>query len=125
VTAYFLGLAIGQLVHGPLADRFGRRPTLYTGFALYGVGAVLAILAPSFSLLLLARFVWGLGAAGPRVVTVAVIRDTYDGDRMSRAMSFVMAVFLIVPVLAPTIGAGSSPWPAGAGSSGCASRPPP
>jgi MFS transporter, DHA1 family, multidrug resistance protein len=106
VTAYFLGLAIGQLVHGPLADRFGRRPTLYTGFALYGVGAVLAILAPSFSLLLLARFVWGLGAAGPRVVTVAVIRDTYDGDRMSRAMSFVMAVFLIVPVLAPTIGAG-------------------
>jgi MFS transporter, DHA1 family, multidrug resistance protein len=105
VTAYFLGLAIGQLVHGPLSDRFGRRPTLYTGFALYGVGAVLAILAPSLPLLLAARFVWGLGAAGPRVVTVAVIRDTYEGDRMSRAMSFVMAVFLIVPVLAPTIGA--------------------
>jgi MFS transporter, DHA1 family, multidrug resistance protein len=105
VTAYFLGLAIGQLVHGPLSDRFGRRPTLYSGFALYGVGAVLAILAPSLPLLLAARFVWGLGAAGPRVVTVAVIRDTYEGDRMSRAMSFVMAVFLIVPVLAPTIGA--------------------
>lgn len=105
VTAYFLGLAVGQLVHGPLSDRFGRRPTLYSGFALYGVGAILAILAPSLPLLLAARFVWGLGAAGPRVVTVAVIRDTYEGDRMSRAMSFVMAVFLIVPVLAPTIGA--------------------
>jgi MFS transporter, DHA1 family, multidrug resistance protein len=105
VTAYFLGLAIGQLVHGPISDRFGRRPTLYAGFTLYGVGAVLAILAPSLPLLLAARFVWGLGAAGPRVVTVAVIRDTYEGDRMSRAMSFVMAVFLVVPVLAPSIGA--------------------
>jgi MFS transporter, DHA1 family, multidrug resistance protein len=105
VTAYFLGLAIGQLFYGPLADRFGRRPTLYAGYALYGVGAVLAALAPSLSTLVAARFVWGLGAAGPRMVTVAVIRDTYEGDRMSRAMSFVMAVFLIVPVLAPTIGA--------------------
>jgi MFS transporter, DHA1 family, multidrug resistance protein len=105
VTAYFLGLAIGQLGHGPLSDRFGRRPVLYTGYAMYGAGAVLAALAPSLPLLLVARFVWGLGAAGPRVVTVAVIRDVYEGERMSRAMSFVMAVFLLVPIIAPTIGA--------------------
>jgi MFS transporter, DHA1 family, multidrug resistance protein len=105
VTAYFVGLAVGQLGHGPLSDRFGRRRVLYAGYAMYGAGAVLAALAPSLSLLLLARVVWGLGAAGPRVVTVAVIRDVYAGERMSRAMSFVMAVFLLVPILAPTVGA--------------------
>jgi DHA1 family bicyclomycin/chloramphenicol resistance-like MFS transporter len=106
VTAYFLGLALGQLAYGPISDRFGRKPTLYVGYAVYGVGAVMAALAPSLALLLVARFVWGLGAAGPRVVTLAVIRDTYEGDRMARAMSFVMAVFILVPVLAPTLGAG-------------------
>ena len=106
VTAYFLGLAAGQLVYGPLADRFGRRPALYVGYAIYGLGALLATVAPTLSLLLVSRFVWGLGAAGPRVVTLAVIRDSFEGERMSRAMSFVMAVFILVPVVAPTLGAG-------------------
>lgn len=105
VTAYFLGLAIGQIGYGPLSDRFGRRPTLYVGYGVYALGALAAAASPTLPLLLVSRFVWGLGAAGPRTVTVAVIRDTYSGDQMSRAMSFVMAVFLIVPVIAPTIGA--------------------
>lgn len=106
VTAYFLGLAIGQIVYGPLADRFGRRPTLLIGYAVYGVGALASTLAPSLSILLVARFVWGLGAAGPRVVALAVIRDSFEGERMALAMSFVMAVFILVPVISPTIGAG-------------------
>lgn len=105
VTTYLLGLALGQILYGPLADRFGRRPTLYAGYAVYGVGALLATLSPTLGTLLAARFVWGLGAAGPRVVTIAAIRDTYVGERMSRAMSFVMAVFILVPVLAPSLGA--------------------
>lgn len=105
VTAYFLGLAGGQVLYGPLADRFGRRPTLYLGYAVYAVGAVAATLSPSLPLLLVSRLVWGLGAAGPRVVTLTIIRDTFEGERMSRAMSFVMAVFILVPVLAPTLGA--------------------
>jgi DHA1 family bicyclomycin/chloramphenicol resistance-like MFS transporter len=105
VTAYFLGLAIGQVVYGPLSDRFGRRPALFLGYGVYAVGALASAVAPGLGVLLVARFVWGLGAAGPRVVTLAVIRDSFDGERMARAMSFVMAVFILVPVVAPTLGA--------------------
>jgi len=105
VTAYFLGLALGQLGYGPLADRYGRRATLYLGYGVYAVGALAATLSPTLPLLLASRFVWGLGAAGPRVVTLAVIRDTFEGEQMSRAMSFIMAVFIVVPVFAPTLGA--------------------
>lgn len=105
VTAYFLGLAVGQLAYGPLADRYGRRRALYVGYGIYLVAAVGAALAPSLGLLLALRFVWGVGAAGPRVATLAIIRDSYEGEQMSRAMSFVMAVFILVPVIAPSIGA--------------------
>jgi MFS transporter, DHA1 family, multidrug resistance protein len=105
VTAYFLGLAAGQVVYGPLADRFGRRPILYLGYGVYAFGALAATLSPTLSLLVVSRFVWGLGAAGPRVITLAAIRDTFEGEQMSRAMSFVMAVFILVPVIAPTVGA--------------------
>jgi MFS transporter, DHA1 family, multidrug resistance protein len=119
VTAYFVGLAVGQIGYGPVADRFGRRPALYAGYAIYLVAALASTLAPTLPLLLASRFVWGLGAAGPRVVTLAVIRDSYDGDRMARAMSFVMAVFILVPILAPSLGAvivslGSWRWVFGA-----------
>jgi len=105
VTTYFLGLAIGQLLYGPLADRFGRKPALYLGFGIYGIGALAAALSPTLSWLLVARFVWGFGAAGPRVITLAIVRDTFDGERMSRAMSSIMAVFILVPVVAPSLGA--------------------
>jgi MFS transporter, DHA1 family, multidrug resistance protein len=69
VTTYLLGLAVGQLAYGPVADRFGRKPTLYAGYALYALGALMAAVSPSLALLLVSRFVWGLGAVGPRVVT--------------------------------------------------------
>jgi MFS transporter, DHA1 family, multidrug resistance protein len=106
VTAYFLGLALGQLVYGPVADRFGRRRALFIGYSVYAFGAVLAAAAPSLSIMLLSRFVWGLGAAGPRVVTVAVVRDQFHGERMSRAMSSIMAVFILVPIVAPALASG-------------------
>jgi MFS transporter, DHA1 family, multidrug resistance protein len=106
VTAYFLGLAFGQLVAGPVADRFGRRTTLYLGYALYGVGALVSAVAPTLGAVLVARFVWGVGAAGPRVAAVAMVRDRFEGAAMSRVMSSIMAVFVLVPVLAPAVGAG-------------------
>lgn len=106
ITVFFLGLAVAQLVYGPLADRFGRKPVLYLGSIIYLAGAVGSALAPTFELLLVSRFVWGIGAAGSRVVATAIVRDRFEGTAMAKAMSQVMAVFMLVPVLAPTIGTG-------------------
>lgn len=113
VTVFFLGLAAAQIAWGPLADRFGRKPVLYSGVGIYLFGAVGSALSPSFGLLLVSRFVWGLGAAGTRVVATSIIRDRFAGSSMARALSQVMAVFMLVPVLAPSIGTAIiaiAPW---------------
>jgi len=113
VTAFIVGLGIGQFPAGLLADRFGRRPVLWGGLALYVIGAACAALAPSLGLMIAARFLWGLGAAGPRVAVTAMVRDTYQGAEMARQMSSIMAIFLIVPMLAPSVGAALlalGPW---------------
>jgi MFS transporter, DHA1 family, multidrug resistance protein len=104
ITTYFIGLGVGQLLIGPFADRFGRRPLLRAGIVLYTVGAGLAVLAPTFPMLLLARFLWGVGAGGGRVLSIAIVRDRFVGAAMARTMSLIMAVFIIVPVIAPTLG---------------------
>ncbi len=106
VTAYLAGLGIGQYFYGPITDAYGRKPVLYVGVMLYVLGAAGAILAPSLQAMIVFRFLWGVGAAGPRVVTMAIVRDRYSGDEMARVMSIVMAVFMIVPAVAPTIGQG-------------------
>lgn len=105
ITFYFFGLAIAQLVWGPLADRFGRKPVLYAGVGIYVIGAAASALAPTFEALLAARVFWGMGAAGARVCATAIIRDRFVGDRMAKAMSQIMAVFVLVPVVAPSVGA--------------------
>lgn len=104
LTAYFVGLAGGQLIIGPLADRFGRRTLLRLGIVLYSIGGALTIVAPSFALLLVARFVWGLGAATGRVLTIAIVRDRFVGATMARTVSIIMAVFITIPVIAPALG---------------------
>jgi len=106
VTAFFLGLAVGPWLYGPASDRFGRRRPLQAGLVLYVLSAVVAALATSWTVMVAARFVWGLGAAGPRSLSVAMVRDRYSGDAMARLMSVIMAVFLLVPILAPAVGAG-------------------
>ena len=105
VTSYFVGFALGQLFMGPLSDRFGRRSVLFFGLAGYTVTAFAAMAAGGLDGLLAARFLQGVASAAPRVVAIAVIRDVYGGRRMSEVMSFVMMVFIIVPVLAPSLGA--------------------
>lgn len=113
VTTYMFGLAAGTLVYGPLSDRVGRRPALYLGFLLYALGALGAALAPSLEAILAARFLWGLGAAGPRTIVLAIVRDSYRGDEMAKRMSLILAVFIVVPVFAPALGAlivAVAPW---------------
>lgn len=105
VTTYFLGLATAPVLYGALADRFGRKRVLYGAGAIYLAGAAASALAPSLGFLLAARFVWGIGAAGGRVVSMAIIRDTQQGDAMARTMSYVMSVFILVPIVAPALGA--------------------
>jgi DHA1 family bicyclomycin/chloramphenicol resistance-like MFS transporter len=115
VTFYFLGMASGQVLYGPFADRYGRRPVLYVGLSIYATAAVGSAVAPTLPLMLLSRFLWGVGAAGPRVMVVAVVRDVYEGNAMARAMSFIMAVFVTIPILAPSLGAAIAalvPWQA-------------
>jgi DHA1 family bicyclomycin/chloramphenicol resistance-like MFS transporter len=104
ITAFFFGLAVGQLFYGPLSDRFGRKRPLYAGLAIYCVSAVAAALMPTLGGVVACRFVCGLGAAAPRSLALAMIRDTYEGERMARTMSHVMATFILVPVFAPGLG---------------------
>ncbi len=103
-TPYFVGAALGQLVFGVVADRFGRRPTLLVGFTIYGVAAVGAALADELWLLLAARFVWGVGAAAPSVLRFAIARDLFEGDRLARVISTFSAVFLLGPIFVPFVG---------------------
>ncbi len=113
ITAFFLGLATGQLVYGPLSDRYGRKPLLYIGLAVMIVSASAAAVAPSLTVLIVCRVLWGMGAASPRSLALAMVRDRYAGDRMARTMSHIMATFVLVPVLAPAVGSGIlaiAPW---------------
>src|SRR5680860_155303 len=104
VTVFFVGLGVGQFVYGPLADRFGRKPVFMVGLVLYAVAGFATTLATSLGWLLVGRFFWGLGAAGPRIVSQALLRDRFRGDDLARAMAIILTVFLIVPTLAPILG---------------------
>ena len=104
ISAFLLGFGLAQLVHGPLADRFGRRPVLLAALAAYVVANLVAAMSSSFELLLAARFASGLAIAASRVVTVALVRDCYSGRPMARVMSLAFMVFMAAPVLAPSFG---------------------
>ena len=104
VLTYFLGFGVGQIFWGPLADRFGRKPVLAIGIALYTLFALLCGIAGSFPLLIAGRVAMGASAAVTRVLVTAMVRDLFEGEAMARVMSLVFMVFMLVPVLAPNIG---------------------
>ncbi len=104
IGVLFLGFTFGQIIYGPLADSFGRKPTVYLGLIIFAAGNILSITAQDYSTMLLGRFLQGFGAASPRIVSIAIIRDLYKGRDMARVMSFVMTIFIIIPVIAPSIG---------------------
>jgi MFS transporter, DHA1 family, multidrug resistance protein len=106
VIIYMLGFAAGQLVYGPLSDHFGRKPVLLAGLAIFIAGSIGALVSSSFTALLAARVVQGIGAASPRVMAMAIVRDIYSGRQMAKVMSFAMMVFIVIPVFAPAVGQG-------------------
>ncbi|MEO7541435.1 MAG: multidrug effflux MFS transporter [Sphingomicrobium sp.] len=113
VVGYMMGFGSTQLIWGPLADRFGRKPILAAGIALYAAFALLCGIAGSFPLLIAGRVAMGASAAVTRVLVVAMVRDLFEAEAMARVMSLVFMVFMLVPVLAPTIGQGIllfAPW---------------
>jgi DHA1 family bicyclomycin/chloramphenicol resistance-like MFS transporter len=104
VSLLFLGFGFGQFFYGPISESVGRKPAVYVGLALFSAGCVLALVAQSLPMMLVGRILQGVGVGGPRAMTIALVRDKFEGRAMARVMSLVMAVFILVPVVAPTIG---------------------
>ncbi len=104
VTSLFLGLSVGQIIFGPLSDRIGRKPAIHAGLLLFMAGCLMSIYARSFEMMIAGRILQGIGVASPRIVSVALVRDQYEGRQMARLMSFTMAVFVLVPAVAPALG---------------------
>lgn len=104
IGGIFAGMAVGQLIAGPLSDGFGRKPVLYAGLVIYLAGSIICYFATSFPTLLIGRLIEGLGVASPYVTAVSVVRDKYSGRHMARIMSLVMMIFILVPAIAPTLG---------------------
>lgn len=104
ITLFFAAIGLGNLFWGPIADRYGRSVTMQVSLGAVVVGAFISSFAPSFEIFLTGRVLWGLAAAGPTAIVLAITRDCYEGDDMARIMSLTQAVFLIVPILAPGLG---------------------
>lgn len=104
VSAMILGMVFGEIVFGPLSDAIGRKKSILLGICIYIVGSLVALAASSIEVFLLGRVIQGFGVAGPKIASRALIRDMYKGAAMARIMSFVMMVFILVPMLAPSLG---------------------
>ncbi|HRJ52434.1 MAG TPA: multidrug effflux MFS transporter [Candidatus Thiothrix moscowensis] len=104
ISTLFVGMVFGQIVVGPLSDAYGRKPLMYAGLIIFMLGSLVAMLAQDFSQMLLGRFLQGLGTAAPRILTMALVRDCYAGRGMARVLSFTMSIFVLVPMIAPSLG---------------------
>ncbi len=104
VTLFFAGMALGQMFFGPFADTRGRRATILVGLLIFVIGTLICMSAQSMTTMLIGRLVQAFGVSGPRIAAMAIIRDLYVGNAMARVMSFIMMVFILVPMLAPIVG---------------------
>lgn len=104
ITMIFLGLGVGQLFFGPLSDSYGRKPIVYVGFIVFTFASVICLFAPNIEVMILGRILQGIGLSAPRTIVISIIRDSYKGDYMAKVMSFVVAFFILIPIVAPAIG---------------------
>jgi len=104
VTLLFAGLAVGQMVFGPLSDSFGRKSAMNMGLALFVAGTAISYFSTGLTVLIIGQIVQGIGLGAPRVVSLAIVRDRFAGNAMGRIMSFIMVIFVMVPMVSPYLG---------------------
>lgn len=104
ITMIFLGLGFGQLIFGPLSDSFGRKPIVYFGFIVFIIASIICVTTKSFEMMILGRILQGIGLSSPRSLSISMIRDSYSGNYMAKILSIVVMFFILVPVVAPTLG---------------------
>ncbi|WP_299060578.1 multidrug effflux MFS transporter [uncultured Polaribacter sp.] len=104
ITMIFLGLGFGQLISGPLSDSFGRKPVIYVGFIVFAFASLVCIFSKNLEMMILGRILQGIGLSAPRTISIAMVRDRFSGNYMAKVMSFVVVIFILVPVVAPAIG---------------------
>ncbi|MEE6250639.1 MAG: multidrug effflux MFS transporter [Bdellovibrionota bacterium] len=104
ISSIFAGMALGLIFFGPFSDSFGRKPAILSGGAIYIIGCLISYFSGDFQWMLIGRFLQGLGGASARVITIAMIRDEYSGNKMAKIMSLIMIIFIIVPAFAPSLG---------------------
>ncbi len=104
ITMIFLGLGSGQLISGPLSDSLGRKPVVIGGFVIFAIASIICVYAESLELMVFGRILQGIGLSAPRTLSIAMVRDTYEGDYMAKIMSFIVSLFILIPVVAPTFG---------------------
>ena len=104
ITMIFLGLGFGQLISGPLSDSYGRKPIIYIGFIVFVFASLICVFSTSLEMMIVGRIIQGIGLSAPRTISIAMIRDRFSGNYMAKVMSFVVAIFILVPVVAPALG---------------------
>lgn len=104
VTMIFLGLGFGQLISGPISDSLGRKPVIYFGFIIFVIASLICVSAQSLEVMIFGRILQGVGLSAPRTISIAMVRDSFSGDYMAKIMSFIVVIFILVPVVAPALG---------------------
>ena len=104
ITMIFLGLGFGQLISGPLSDSYGRKPVIYIGFIVFSLASLICIFSTNLEMMIVGRILQGIGLSAPRTISIAMIRDRFSGNYMAKVMSFVVVIFILVPVVAPALG---------------------
>lgn len=104
ITMIFLGLGLGPLFFGPISDSLGRKPIVYMGFGIFIIASIICVLSESLEMMIFGRILQGIGLSAPRTISIAMVRDSYNGDYMARIMSFITVVFIFVPIVAPAMG---------------------